>query len=361
MNNVRDILENAESGPMQLMRDIKTDIYSHEVFAFTPKGDLLRLPADSTVLDFAFSIHSNVGCRCTGAIVDGRHQKINYKIHNGDTIEIQTSSTQTPKQDWLNIVVTAKARNKIKQTLNEVKIQRAEIGKELLERRARNRKIEIEEAILMKLIKKSGYKFAKDFFADLGEEKIDVSKFLTNYQQQIESESETVRISAEDYRITPTEESAETKSTEVLTIGEKSIKGLNYKLARCCNPIHGDEVFGFISSDGVVKVHKNECPNATNIRQRYPYRLINVRWSGGVAGQFPVTLRIVGQDDIGIVTNITSIIAKEEGMSLRNISIDSHDGIFQGYLILNVRDTQQLSQLLRKLRTVKGVKDASRS
>ncbi|MDE5713346.1 MAG: TGS domain-containing protein, partial [Muribaculaceae bacterium] len=184
MTNIRDILETAESGPMQLMKDMKMDIYGKEVFAFTPKGDLFRMASGATVLDFAFLIHTNVGAHCTGAIVNGQHRKITYRICNGDTVEILTSANQTPKADWLNIVVSTKARNKIKQSLNEELQRRADLGKEMLERRAKNRKVEIEEAVLMKLIGKAGYKYANEFFADMADEKIDPGKFLSSYVEE---------------------------------------------------------------------------------------------------------------------------------------------------------------------------------
>ncbi|MDE5883189.1 MAG: TGS domain-containing protein [Muribaculaceae bacterium] len=358
MTNIRDILETAESGPMQLMKDMRMDVYGKEVFAFTPKGDLFRLAAGATVLDFAFQIHSNVGAHCTGAVVNGQHRKITYKITSGDTVEILTSSNQTPKADWLNIVVSTKARNKIKQSLNEDLQRRAELGKELLERRAKNRKIEIEESVLMKLILKQGYKFANEFFADMAEEKIDPGKFLASYIEEVAPKSEVQKVSAGEFQMQRDDEK-ESKS-DVLKIGEKSINGLKYKFAKCCAPIYGDEVFGFISSDGVVKIHRCDCPNAANIRDRYPYRIIRADWSGKEGDMLPATLRIIGNDDLGIVANITSIISKEMNVNLRNISVDSHDGLFQGVLVVAVKDQRQLTTLLRKLKTVKGVKDIQR-
>lgn len=365
MNNIRDILETAESGPMELMKNMRVNPNGTEVFAFTPKGDLFRLGAGSTVLDFAFHIHTNVGSHCVGAVVNGRHEKINYRIQNGDTIEIQTSTSQRPKQDWLNIVVSSKARNKIRQSLNEEKLQRAAIGKEVLERRAKNRKIEIDEGLMMRLIKKKGYKLANDFFADMADEKVDAGRFLADYTSaaSVTTDPLETRVSAEEFKVALSSdiESPASGSDEVLVIGEKSIKGLNYKFARCCNPIQGDDVFGFISSDGTVKIHKSNCPNARNIRSRYPYRLINVKWSGADGHLFTAVLRVVGTDDIGIVTNITSIINKEGGTMLRSISIDSHDGIFQGYLSVSVSDTAALARLVKKIQGVKGVKDVTRT
>ncbi len=360
MNNIRDILESADAGPMEMMRHLKMDNYEKEVYAFTPKGDLFKLPAEATVLDFAFRIHSNVGSHCTGAVVNGAHRRINYRIANGDTVEILTSSTQTPKLDWLNIVVSQKARNKIKQALNEEAQKLADLGKELLERRAKNRKIDIDEAVLMKLIKKSGYKFVNEFYSDMATEKLDVSRFLQQYSDTVSaSEEEEARVSAGEFQLRPAEDTKEAKK-DVLVIGGKSIDGLSYKFARCCNPIYGDNVFGFISSEGTVKIHRNDCPNASNIRERYPYRVVEVEWSGKTGDTLMASIRIIGVDDLGILANITSIISKEMNVYLRNVAIDSHDGIFQGVLTVGVTDQSQLNTLMKKIRTVKGVKDVSR-
>lgn len=359
MNNIRDILESAQAGPMEMMRHLKMDDYEKEIYAFTPKGDLFKLPAGATVLDFAFRIHSNVGCHCTGAVINGQHRKITWRIENGDTVEILTSNTQTPKQDWLNIVVSSKARNKIKQTLNEEAQKLADLGKELLERRSKNRKIDLDEALLMKLIKKSGYKFANEFYSDMAKEKLDVGKFLQQYQEAVAENSESDKVSAEEFELRH-DEPAESKS-DVLVIGGKTIAGLSYKFAKCCNPIYGDEVFGFISSEGTVKIHKKSCPNAANIRIRYPYRVIPVEWSGKTGDILSANIRIIGNDDLGILANITSIISKEMGVNLRNISVDTDNtGMFQGFLTVGVTDASQLNMLMKKIRTVKGVKEVMR-
>jgi hypothetical protein len=359
MTNIRDILETAETGPMQLMKDMRMDVYGKEVFAFTPKGDLFRLSAGATVLDFAFQIHTNVGAHCTGAVVNGQHRKITYRINSGDTVEILTAANQTPKADWLSIVVSTKARNKIKQSLNEELQRRADLGKEMLERRAKNRKIELEEAVLMKLINKAGYKYANEFFADMADEKIEPGKFLAYYIEETSFKGEGPKVSAGEFQMKRQEDESDSKS-DVLVIGEKSINGLKYKFAKCCGPIYGDDVFGFISSDGMVKIHRCDCPNASNIRQRYPYRIIKADWSGKSGDMLPVSLKIIGNDDIGIVANITSIISKEMNTNLRNITVDSHDGMFQGVLVVAVSDQRQLNTLLKKLKTVKGVKDIQR-
>lgn len=360
MNNVRDILEAAESGPMELMKNFRMDVYDKEVFVFTPKGDLYKLPLGASVLDFAFNIHSRIGSQCTGARVNGKNQKINYKLHSGDTVEIITNSSQTPKQDWLNFVVTSKARNKIKQTIKEQGNKLAELGKELLTRRFKNRKIDIEEAKLMKLIKKMGFKTVTDFFSQIASEQLDINDIIDSYValDQKAAESQTEQRSAEEFVAQPQEDSH--PQTDILVIGD-NVKGLNYRMARCCNPIYGDPVFGFVSAEGVIKIHRTDCPNASNIRDKYPYRIITTKWSGRIGEQFGTTLRVVGHDDIGIVTNITSIINKEKSTSLRSISIDSHDGLFQGFLVVGVADTVSLNNLIKKIKTVKGVKDVQRS
>ena len=360
MNNVRDILEAAETGPMELMKNMKMDIYDKEVFVFTPKGDLYKLPLGASLLDFAFHIHSKLGMTCTGGKVNGKNQKLNYKLKSGDTVEILTSTAQAPKLDWLAFVVTSKARNKIRQTVHEMNNRSATLGKELLERRFKNRKIELNESSLMKVIKKLGYKTVTDFYDAIADESLDINNVITEYEGLDKKIPDAAEIrSAEEFQLMTAADDDST-SSDVLVIGD-DIKGINYRLSKCCNPIYGDDVFGFISAEGVIKIHRHDCPNATNIREKYPYRLITTRWSGKLGQQFGATLRIVGNDDIGIVTSITSIINKERDTSLRSISIDSNDGIFQGFLVVGVNDTVALNNLIKKLKTVKGVKDVQRS
>lgn len=360
MNNVRDILEAAETGPMELMKNMKMDIYDKEVFVFTPKGDLYKLPLGASLLDFAFHIHSKLGMTCTGGKVNGKNQKLNYKLKSGDTVEILTSTAQAPKLDWLAFVVTSKARNKIRQTVHEMNNRSATLGKELLERRFKNRKIELNESSLMKVIKKLGYKTVTDFYDAIADEILDINNVITEYEGLDKKIPDAAEIrSAEEFQLMTAADDDST-SSDVLVIGD-DIKGINYRLSKCCNPIYGDDVFGFISAEGVIKIHRQDCPNATNIREKYPYRLITTRWSGKLGQQFGATLRIVGNDDLGIVTSITSIINKERDTSLRSISIDSNDGIFQGFLVVGVNDTVALNNLIKKLKTVKGVKDVQRS
>ncbi len=363
MNHVRDILEDAQSGPMELMKNLKMDLYSKEVFVFTPKGDLYKLPLGATVLDFAFNIHSKLGCSCIGGKVNGKSRKLNHKLTSGDTVEILTSNNQVPKLDWLSMVVTSKARNKIRQAVNEINNRSAELAKELLQRRFKNRKIDVDESLMMKIIKKLGYKTVTDFYNAIASEVLDVNDIIAEYEA-FEAKIEAVasaaeKTSAEEFTMQSVVKE-EGSGDDVLVIGD-NVKGINYRLSKCCNPIYGDDVFGFVSAEGVIKIHRVNCPNARNIRERYPYRIITTRWSGKSGNQFASTIRVVGNDDIGIVTNISSIIAKEPKASLRNISIDSHDGIFHGYLVVGVENTEVLENLIKKITTVKGVKDVQRS
>ena len=363
MNNVRDILETAESGPMELMKNMSMDVYSDEVFVFTPRGDLHRLPKGATVLDFAFSIHTKLGCSCTGGRVNGKNRKINHRLQSGDTVEINTSAQQTPGRDWLQFVVTSKARTKIRQVLNDARNRRAEIGRETLSRRAKNRKLELDEPTLMRFIKKVGYKTVNDFYAAIADEELDANRVLEQYVEFATPEETPAddRRSADGFVLQQVDDDHTSgKSSDVLVIGSSSLKGMNYKMARCCNPIYGDSVFGFISSDGVVKIHRDDCPNAAHIRERYPYRIITTKWSGTGDTAFPATLSVTGTDDIGIVTNISSVINKEKDIQLRNIAIDSLDGLFRGTLTVGVNSTRALDALIKKIKTIKGVKNAVR-
>lgn len=364
MANVRDLLETSGKDTPEIMKKMNMDVYDKEVFIFTPKGDLFRLPLGATILDFAFAIHSKIGCTCIGGKVNGKTHKINYELKNGDTVEVLTSSTQQPKQQWLSIVTTSKAKNKIRQSLNEISNRSAEFAKELLQRRFKNRKIEIEEAILTKVIKRLGYKTATDFYNEISSEKLDIWQIVDSYVALKEKEDETQQIassrSAQEFVMQPPALSS-SESSDVVIIGE-GIKGINFKLSKCCMPIQGDDIMGFIASDGAIKIHKRGCPNARHLMNRYPYRTIKAAWSEIVGGnQFAVPLSIIGNDDIGIVNNITSLITKEKSVSLRSIAIDSNDGLFQGRLVVGVNDTVSLNNLIKKITAIKGVKDVRRN
>lgn len=367
LSNIREALENSEN-ELQMMDHFKRELYEDEVFVFTPKGDLYKLAKGATVLDFAFHIHTNVGSRCVGARVNGRNATIRQILNSGDQVEIQTSNNQTPKEGWLNIVRTSRARTKIRQALKELSGRQATFGKEIFDRKLKNRKLDYDETATMHLIKKMGYKEVNPFFKDIAEEVLDINEVLERYAAQLKYENdprgeEQPTRSAENFNLRVDDEiqTRTNAGSDVLVI-DRNLKGIDFTLAKCCNPIYGDDVFGFVCSGGGIKVHRTDCPNAPQLMSRFGYRIVKARWAGKNAGnQYEIRLRVVGHDDIGIVNNITSIISKEQHLMLRNISIDSYDGLFSGTLTVMVDDNSKLEQLIKKIRTVKGVKQVTRS
>ena len=363
LNSIRETLENADSD-LEAMDQFKLDLYKDEVFVFTPKGDLYKLPQGATVLDFAFTIHTNLGSKCIGARVNGKNVQLKQVLNSGDQVEIMTSSTQVPKQDWLNFVTTSKARTKIRQALKEIAARQTQFAKETLERKFKNKKIEYDESILMRLIKKMGSKTVTDFYKSISDESSDINNIIEKYQElqkrETEQRDEVIYRSAEGYNLQQNTELKDYFKDDVLVI-DQNLKGIDFNLAKCCNPIYGDDVFGFVTISGGIKIHRCDCPNAHDMKSRFPYRIVRARWAGKSQGkQYPITLKIVGHDDIGIVTNITSIINKENNILLRSISVDSNDGLFSGMLTVMVDDTSKLEALIKKLRTVKGVKQVNR-
>ena len=364
LTSVREALESSDNN-LEAMDRFKLELYEDEVFVFTPKGDLFKLPKGATVLDFAFHIHTSLGCRCTGAKVNGKNVPLRHLLQSGDQVEVMTSTTQTPKQDWLNFVTTSKARTKIRQALKEMAARQHDFAKETLERKFRNRKIDYDDSTMMRLIKRMGFKVVTEFYQSIADGALDVNDIIDRYLEQQKRDSdnrdEIQYRSAENYNL-PTLQPDENGGKEDVLVIDQNLKGLDYKLAKCCNPIYGDDVFGFVSVTGGIKIHRCDCPNAAELRARFGYRIVKARWAGKSQGtQYPITLRVVGHDDIGIVTNITSIISKEAGISLRSIGIDSHDGLFSGNLTIMVEDTGHLETLVKKLRTVKGVKQVTRN
>ena len=362
---VRSALESGDDH--QLMDQFRMELTEDEVFVFTPKGDLFKLPAGATVLDFAYAIHTKVGNTCTGARIGNRNVTIRQKLASGDQVEILTSNNQTPKQDWLNIVTTSKARNKIKQTLKEMESRQASMAKEELERKMKNRKLDYDEPALMHTMTRMGYRVVTDFYNALAEGRLDTNAVLEAYATQLrrdrgEEDKATPAQSAQQFVMQANENLHKTNTAQedVLVI-DSNIRGLEFQMAKCCQPVYGDNVFGFVTSGGGIKIHRENCPNAPQLRERFGYRIVKAKWSGKGTGKYPITLHVIGHDDIGIVNNITSIISKEEKILLRSISIDSHDGLFSGTLTVMLEDTSKLENLLKKLKTVKGVKNVSRS
>ena len=364
LKDVRSALENQSTSDEQLINQFKVDLYSDEVFVFTPKGDLFKLQKGATVLDFAFYIHTNVGCKCTGGLVNGKNVPIYTHLQSGDQVEILTSNKQLPKRDWLNFAVTTKARNKIRQSLHEQEAKNVAFAKENLERKFKHHKIEPEEGTLMRMVKKLGYKQMNDFYKAIAEGSLDSAYVVEKYKEQVDRENNPTQYSTEnrsaDGFVHNVSDIQPEKSADVLVI-DNSVKGVEYSLAKCCNPIYGDDVFGFVTVNRGIKIHRTNCPNAERLKERMSYRVIRAQWAGKGSSQYAVSLHVVGNDDIGIVNNLTSIINKEKNIVLRGISIQSsEDGLFSGTLTVMIDDNKQIEQLIKRLQTVKGIKNISR-
>lgn len=361
LGNIRNALETNDD--MQLMDQFKMDLYEDEVFVFTPKGDLFKFPKGATVLDFAYHIHSGIGNKCVGARINDKNVSIREILHSGDQVEIITQSNQTPKRDWLNIVKTGRAKSKIKLALRETQVKEGLYAKEMIARKLKNRKIEMDESIMAHMIKKLGFKETSDFYKQLTDEKLDINNVIETYidvrNHDLNLNGPGVIRSAEEFSYENHNDDRDHTHEDVLVI-DRDLMGIDYTLAKCCHPIYGDPIFGFVTINGGIKIHCTNCPNAPELRKRFGYRIVKARWSGKGSSQYNITLRIIGNDDIGIVNNITSVISKEEKIVMRSINIDSNDGLFRGNIVIQIDDTSRLESLLRKLRTIKGVKSAVR-
>ena len=361
LTSIRNILETSDD--LQVMDQFKMDLYEDEVFVFTPKGDLLKFPKGATVLDFAYHIHSKIGNGCTGARINNKVVTFREPLRSGDQIEVMTSTTQKPKRDWLNIVKTSRAKSKIRLALKETQVKEGLFAREMLERKFKNRKIEQDESLMARLVKKLGFKEVSDFYKQIVDGSLDVNVVIDTYVDLQNRESghgaDGPARSAEEFCFQNINTGVSRGNDDVLVI-DRNLKGIDYQLARCCNPIYGDDVFGFVTINGGIKIHRTDCPNAPEMRKRFGYRVVRAKWSGKGTSQYSITLRIIGNDDIGIVNNLTSIISKDEKLTLRSISIDSNDGLFRGNLVVMIDDTSRMEALIRKLRTVKGVKQVER-
>ena len=357
--SIRDTLQNLNE-ENATDNKFKMELYKDEIFIFSPKGDLYRLSKGATVLDFAFGIHTNLGCRCTGALVNGRNVPIRHVLNNGDQVEIITSNSQSPKQAWLNIAQTGRARTKIRQALKDMESRQADMGREAISRKLKNHKIDIDEGIMDHLVRKMGFKRLSDFYQNVADGVIDIADVIKRYQALLNPESENnepVR-SAGDFSFSAKDQGG---AGDVLII-ERNLKGVDYKLAKCCSPIFGDDVFGFVTINGGISIHRKDCSNARELKERYPYRVIEARWTDidNTGALYPVTLRIVGNDNIGVVTNITSVISQEKDVMMRGINIESNDTLFSGTLTLLVGGNAKLNKLIAKIESVKGVKQVKR-
>ena len=359
--NIRSALEAGDD--LEVMDQFKMDLYDDEVFIFTPKGDLIKFPKGATVLDFAYHIHTGVGNSCVGGRINGKVVPFRQILNSGDTVEIITQTNQKPKRDWLNIVKTSRAKAKIRLALKETQKKEGLMAKELLERRFKNRKIEPEESIMGQLITKMGFKEQSDFYKQIADEKLDpnavIEKYLQIRDQTVNTGQQKPTRSAEEFEYENPVEDIARQNDDALII-DRNLMGIDYSLAQCCRPIYGDSIFGFVTVSGGIKIHRTDCPNAPELYRRFGYRVVKARWSGKGNGQYAITLRVIGNDVIGIVNNITSIISKEEKIVMRSINIDSNDGLFRGNLVIQLEDVSRLNSIIKKLQQVKGVKQVTR-
>ncbi|MBN1339874.1 MAG: bifunctional (p)ppGpp synthetase/guanosine-3',5'-bis(diphosphate) 3'-pyrophosphohydrolase, partial [Bacteroidales bacterium] len=360
MNRIREVIEHPDSEAADIINISRVELYSDRIYVFTPEGDLKKLPSASTVLDFAYDIHSSLGDMCSGAKVNGRIVPIRHVLQNGDKVEIITSKNQKPKLDWLNFVITPKAKTKIKRAFREEKMRSAETGKEILRRKLRNRKIPFSDLIIDKLIKHYKLKSSIDLYYLIATEKIDLADI-----RRIIGKSEHEQTAAESKVPVkePLKESRETSPlSEDLMLLEQKVGMLNYKLAKCCNPVHGDEVFGFIAIGKGITIHREDCPNAGSLRSRYKYRIIKVDWREIEKDKNYVTPIVVeGRDDVGILNGITSVISTHFAVDIVSVKVNTKSkGKFEGVFKVRIRDIQHLQNLIDKIKKVKGVTRAER-
>ncbi len=356
LTKMREILESSEKEDDAFLDQVRSGLYTDEVFVFTPKGDLRQLPAGSTILDFAFDIHTAVGASCVGGKVNGKNVTIRHILQNGDHVSIIRSKNQKPKQDWLSFVITSKAKTKIKQALSEEKTKAAAEGKEILMRRLKNWKINYGDAVIQKLIIHYDLKTAQDLYCQIESGKMDL---LDIKEVLLKGEPEEV---ADQVPALPEKELKEVTGSQYsdYLIIEDRIEGLDYKLSKCCNPVFGDSVFGFVTISEGIKIHRTGCPNAHNMMARYPYRVVAARWTKAKGTPtFSAVIKVSGVEDIGIGNKIADIIAGYN-VSVRNFSYNMDEGMFEGTLSLMVPNNDVLYGIIRKIQAIKGVLKASR-
>ncbi len=358
VQKVRELLSNPESNAMDFLDDFKMNLFSDEIFIFTPKGDLIQLPIEATALDFAFEIHSDVGARCIGAKVNHKLVPLSYKLQNGDQVEIITSGKQSPKEDWLGFVVTAKAKAKIKSSLKEEKRKVAEDGKEILERKLKSLKISYNTDNIYKLTYFFKLQSSQDLFYNVAKGLIDL-KDLKEFASSEKVVEQKPQQTIDNEHIQNIIKQVKTKDSDILLIGE-DLQKIDYKLATCCNPIPGDDVFGFVTVSDGIKIHRTNCPNATKLMSSFGYRIIKAKWTSQKQLAFLTGLQITGIDEVGLINNLTQVISNDFKVNMRSITVDSFDGIFNGSIMVYVNDTEHLNNLISKLKQVKGITDITR-
>ncbi|MGV6846169.1 MAG: RelA/SpoT family protein [Lutibacter sp.] len=360
LNRIKDSLENPNSNAVDFVEDFKLNLYSKEIYVFTPQGDLKALPKNATALDFAFAVHTQVGMSCRGAKVNGKLKPISQVLKSGDQVEIITSKTQKPSFGWLDFVVTARARTRIKSALKEDEKQIAVEGKEILTRKLRHLKIKLNEKVVNELVSHFNLSTSKDLFFRVGNGSIDnmqLKEFATKRSNALVSFFKN-RISRKK-NPELIEKDEVTDKFDALVFG-KDEERLDYKKAQCCNPIPGDKVFGFITINDGIKVHKIDCPNAISLQSNYAYRIIKAKWIDSTKREFKAILKIHGIDHVGMVNEITQIISKNMSVNIHSLNISGDDGIFEGKITLSVKNRTQLQKLSNSIKKIEGIEKVER-
>jgi GTP diphosphokinase / guanosine-3',5'-bis(diphosphate) 3'-diphosphatase len=360
IRKIREVLESPEENAMEFLDDFKLNLFAEEIFAFTPKGEMKTLPIGATALDFAFDIHTKVGEKCIGAKVNHKLVPLSYKLKSGDQIEVLTSNKQTPKEDWLGFVVTARAKSKIKNALKEVKRKVAEDGREILERKFNHLKIDFTVSNINELAAYFKLPSSQELFYRVALGNINV-KHLKDFRQEhgkIIHKSGSIKKADPSKSLEQMVTAARGKS-DMLVIGE-NLQKIDYKLSPCCTPIPGDDVFGFITINEGIKIHRVNCPNAIQLLSNYAYRVVKAKWTSQELISFLSGIKISGIDEVGLVNNITKIISNELNVNMRSISFDTNDGTFEGTVMVFVHDTNHLTELMKKLKKVNGVLSVTR-
>lgn len=358
IQKVRDMIEQNDTNAIEFVDDFRSNLFSEEVFIFTPKGDLKILPSGATALDFAFDIHTEIGAKCLGAKVNNKLVPINYQLRNGDQIEILTSNKQKPNEDWLRFVVTSKAKSKIKETLKEAKKIAAIDGKEIVQRKLKQMKVAFDGEVANQLRAYFDEKTVIDFYYKVGRGIIDPAE-IKNFRDFKKERQKSLRVKSKDFELADDFKKLEQSGKDILLIGE-DLDVLDYKFAKCCNPIPGDDVFGFITVNEGIKIHRTTCPNAPELLSRHGNRIVKSKWMSQQQNAFLAVLRIIGTDRVGLMRDVTDIISSELKVNMQSISIDTETGIFDGQIRLYVNSTKHLDELIRKLEKVTGVMRVTR-
>jgi GTP pyrophosphokinase len=357
---VREYLKNPEVNPVDFINDFKLQLYTKEIYTFTPKGALMILPVGATALDFAYSVHTDVGNTCIGAKVNNKLVSLEHVLQSGDQVEIITSKKQKPSENWLNIVTTSRAKTKIKASLREEKKKAAEEGKEMLERKLKQMKLPLNQENIQTLIQFYRLPSALDLYYSIAKEIVDINRL-----KELHVSGSYLEIpKAEKKAISEDEEyggkvSSPDKNTELVIFGESSDQ-FPYEFAKCCAPIPGDDVVGFISINGIIKIHRTNCNNIINLMSKYGYRIVKTKWTSSKSPAFLTGIFINGIDDIGVINKITNIISGEMKVNMQSMAIESNNGIFEGTFKVYVKDQNQLSKLLERLNKLEGILSANR-